>query len=177
MKKKVNVRQWFAFFLFLAAVCAGLIQYNLNTSSNVDSGKLNAKDPGGQYGDAQYVNTKPINQGAFAQARIDREAAQSKYIDQLSSVVNAQIDIEASATAQKKLILISDVAKMEARIESIIKTNNGYKDVLVTIGDDKSVDVLVQASKLTAVEATKIADTAARQASVTMDKVYVKVSE
>ena len=176
MKKKVNVRQWFAFFLFLAAVCAGLLQYNLNTFSNGDNAKLIAKDgTGGQYGDAQYVNTQPVEESAFSQARIDRDEARSKFKDDLASVANSKTDIEASSNAQKELLQLSGVQNTEAKIESILK-QKGFKDVLAYIGNDKSVDVLIMATKLSSQEATLIADTSARQAGVTMDKVYVRVS-
>lgn len=172
--KKVKWRQWFAFFLFLTAVCVGILQYNLNTFSGIDNSKLTAKVvTGGQYGDAQYVNTGLTETSAFSQARIDRDEARSKYKDDLATLANSKTDIEASSNAQTKLLQLSGVQNTEAKIESILK-QKGFKDVMAYIGEDKSVDVLVKAAKLTAEEATLIGDTSARQAGVSMDKVYVK---
>ena len=110
----------------------------------------------------------------FAQAKIDRDVTRGKNKDELQNITkDPESSKELKSQASEKMLDIIENSEKEMAIETLIK-EKGFSDVVVFIAEDKSLDIVVKAQSLTDVEATQIADIAARQANVAIADVYVR---
>ena len=191
VKISFNKKQVIALSLVLVVVVAGYLQYSYR-----DAGaSVSSNTSGGKIGEAVYVNGTDVNESLslpdgiatqgqtsttgqsddfFANVKLDREVLRAKDREALSEIandVNASADIRANAY-EEMMKIIKD-GERETKIETLLK-EKGYSKVAVIFGDDGSVDVVVKAPNLTQNQVMQIADIAARQAGVSVDKIHVK---
>lgn len=197
---KFTKSQKFAAILFVIAIGAGVIQYNMGDKlAQGGLGQLNmAKDD--NFGEALYVNGSdlitetgaPTNDAAmttaiptempkespnsadsFYDTKIARDQERSKLKDEYSALATSTKNEQAAKDAQEKLVKLSAEEATENKIEMLLK-EKGFGDSIVTIASDKSIDVIVNIEKLDQAGATQIADTVARQAGAEISDVHIR---
>lgn len=110
----------------------------------------------------------------FAQAKMDRDVTRGKNKDELQNITkDPESSKDLKSQANEKMLAIIGKSEKEMAIETLIK-EKGFSDVVVFIAEDKSLDIVVKAQSLTDIEATQIADIAARQANVSIADVHVR---
>jgi len=148
-------------------------------SSEVD-GKKDDSDKNDEKKDEKEKDSKKTVQASkqansfFAQAKIDKDLTRGKNKDELEDITkdpNSSKDLKSQAS--EKILALIDKSEKEMAIESLIK-EKGYSDVVVFMADDGSLDIVVKTESLSDIEATQIADIAARQANVVISDVHVR---
>ena len=110
----------------------------------------------------------------FAQAKMDKDVTRGKNKDELENISkDPNASKELKSQANEKILAIIDKSEKEMAIETLIK-EKGYSDVVVFIADNGSLDIVVKAQNLSDVEATQIADIAARHANVAIADIHVR---
>ncbi len=110
----------------------------------------------------------------FSQAKLDREISQSKTkvaIHDLLASSNITADLEDKV--EEKLNRLVTVAEAETKIETLVN-EKGYKEVFVAIGEDGSMDIVVNAPSLSQSEVSQIADIASRHANIPIQNIHIK---
>lgn len=188
--------------LVLVIIAVGILQYNyggVGESYNEETyGKLSLTEASGKGyedipGAAVYVDGSSdtanvdaesgdqIQQtsGYFAQARMERDRVRSRQKEELKAIVDgaseaaeASFDLTA-AEAQEQLVNIIRRSEAEATIETLIK-QRGFEDALAYMSDTGSVDVIVKAESLTAIEVANISDIVVRHTNAEMENITVK---
>lgn len=97
-------------------------------------------------GDAQYVISATTGKtDSFAEARLEREKAQSKSMEALQEVLrDTSATQTATAEASKALADLTDRITLEADIETLIEAKTGLES-LVILGED-SAEILLSDS-------------------------------
>lgn len=185
--------------LVLMIVIAGYLQYSYKKSSILVSEIADSDAP--RLGEAVYVDnsglfdsevaektedsdkkdnknktvqaSKQANE-FFAQAKMDKDVTRGENKAELENISkDPKASKELKSQANEKILAIIDKSEKEMAIETLIK-EKGYSDVVVFMADDGSLDIVVKAQNLSDVEATQIADIAARQANVAIADVHVR---
>lgn len=180
----VRRKQIVVLSLVLMIIVAGYLQYTYKKESASLAGKNE-----GKLGEAVYVDSEGSAGGKdknsslassekadefFIQTRLNREIAREKNSEELKQItedVNASAEVKAKA--YDRMMQISANSEKEARIESLLQ-EEGYSDVIVIFGDDKSVDVIVKAPSLTSAQTAQIADTVSRQGNVDITGIVIR---
>lgn len=184
--------------LVLVIIAVGILQYNsggageyqkiteanVTDTSTVDGGIQPEDIPGA----AVYVNSEQSDQtvattgnasqngtaGYFAQARLDRDKARSKQKEELTSLSESGDPANpATLQAQEDLVNVINRCEVETTVESLIKQRD-FDDVLVYMSDTGNIDVMVNASSLSAQQVAQISDIVTRHADVPMENITVK---
>lgn len=94
-------------------------------------------------GDAQYVNGSSVDEvDYFTNARLNRTKAHDTAKEHLESIIsNEDMDAETKVVAQNELIELSNLIKIEADIENLIKSQ-ANSECIVTLSSDKIEVVL-----------------------------------
>lgn len=163
-------RQIISLGLIAMIVVAGYLQY-------VNRGSINVSQNDDRTGQKVYVSSeiaaKP-KKDFFARARLERDVVQDENkeaLAQISKDSNASEEIRDSAYRQMMKI-ISNKEK-ETKVETMVE-EIGIKSVVACMGDDDTLDIIVNAPKLTSNLATKIATIGKEYANVSIDKICVK---
>lgn len=187
--------------LVLVIIAVGILQYNyggVGESYDEDTyGKLPLTEALGEDyedipGAAVYVDGEPNSaetgkeaeeqlqtSGYFSQARMERDKARSKQKEELKAIVDGMTDaVSASydltaAEAQEQLVNIIRRSEAETTIETLIK-QRGFEDAFAYMSDTGSIDVIVKAESLTAIEVANISDIVVRHTNAEMENITVK---
>ena len=182
--------------LVLVIIAVGILQYNSGgTGEYQKSTEANIADtvdvsiqPEDIPGAAVYVNgeepakdvttaadsNQSASSGYFAEARLDRDKARSKQKEELKSLAeNGDPVNPATLQAQEDLVSVINRCEIETTIESLIK-QRGFADVMVYMSDTGNIDVIVNASSLSAQQVAQISDIVIRHADVTMENITVR---
>lgn len=120
------------------------------------------------------VQASKVANDFFAQAKMDKDVTRGKNKDELENITkDPSASKELKSQANSKMLAIIDKCDREMAIETLIK-EKGYGDVVVFVADNGSVDIVVKTQSLSDIEATQIADIAARQANVAIADVHVR---
>ena len=135
--------------------------------------KDNKKDD--KKGDSKKtVQASKVANDFFAQAKMDKDVTRGKNKDELENITkDPSANKELKSQANSKMLAIIDKSEREMAIETLIM-EKGYGDAVVFMADNGSVDIVVKTQSLSDIEATQIADIAARQANVAIADVHVR---
>lgn len=163
-------RQIISLGLIAMIVVAGYLQYSNRDSVDVSQ----SEDTTGQ---KVYVSSdisaKP-KKDFFARAKLERDVVQDENreaLAQISSDSNASEEVRNSA--YKEMMKIISNKEKETKIETMIE-EMGIKKVVACMRDDDTLDIIVNAPKLTSKLATKIATIGKEYANINIDKICVK---
>jgi hypothetical protein len=121
-----------------------------------------------------YVNTDLDGLDFFSKAKLDREIAQGKLKGTIEDILaSSHMTSEMEKTISQKLDQLVQIAEAETKIETLIK-ERGYQDVFVAIGEDGSLDMVVNTPSLTQAEVVQIADIASRHGNVPIPNIHIK---
>lgn len=124
--------------------------------------------------DKSKVNNVSENtESAFEQAKIEREQMRSRSREQLEEAVAVSSDTIVSGEAQQRLLELTEIENLESKVESLL-SQKGYKQTMVYIGTDDSMDIVVNSKKISSVEAAGIADTASRHSGIDVSDIVIK---
>ncbi|WP_242218842.1 SpoIIIAH-like family protein [Bacillus cereus group sp. BfR-BA-01380] len=102
------------------------------------------------------VSSHSASDDSFTALRLKMEDQRSEVKEKLQDVMNSTTSsAEERNKAKNEFDALSDLATKETLLETLIKTEGGYKDTLVR-ADGNDVKVTVKAAKLSAKEANKI---------------------
>ncbi|QXM06019.1 SpoIIIAH-like family protein [Crassaminicella indica] len=115
-------------------------------------------------------NTKRTNY--FIESRLNMDLEREKMITLLNEMINNDRtdDINRKAASDEKMKLI-DIMSKEKIIENLIKAK-GFEDALVFI-TDHSINVIVEAEKLTDSDVAKILDIVIRETKFSADNIKI----
>lgn len=135
-------------------------------------GELTLDSENGEGMEIETSSEKLVSSSFFIQSRLDRDKNRSFYIETLNSIVSDEkVDPEVRKMAQNEMITLIKRSETERIIENLIKAK-GFKDALVIMSDE-SVNVIVNAEKLTPAQVAQIKDIVCREAKVKMDKIKI----
>lgn len=118
------------------------------------------------------VTDKSVDVSYFAEERMLREQSRAAQIEQLNEcVANADMDQETKSKAAQSLLVIQDRIEKETSSESLLRAK-GFKDVFVRMDDD-TVDVVVNADKLTDEQVAQIEEIVHRKTGYTMGQIKI----
>lgn len=152
-RKDKRTKRALSVFVLLLALGLGGNWYweNSDISSKISSVAGNTKT----LGEATYVDatTEPVTEAPndyFSSARMDRQNARDKALEQLQNVINATDESEDSRKAAAESVAkISSNIEIENKIETLVQAK-GVKNCIAVVSDDSSrVDVIVDAEELT----------------------------
>lgn len=142
-------------------------------SDKKDDKKDNKKDEKKDDNNKTVQASKQANE-FFAQAKIDKDSTRGKNKDELENIKkDPEAGKELKSQANEKILAIIDKSNKEMAIETLIR-EKGYSDVVVFLADDGSLDIVVKTQSLSDIEATQIADIAARHANVAITDIHVR---
>lgn len=119
-------------------------------------------------------NEEPNNEESeFEQAKLERDEMRSRSREQLEAAVAVSSDTIVSSEAQQSLLKLTETENLESKVESLLQ-QKGYKQTMVYIGTDDSMDIVVNAKKITPAEAAGIADTASRHSGIDVNEIVIK---
>ncbi|MGG2064471.1 MULTISPECIES: SpoIIIAH-like family protein [unclassified Bacillus (in: firmicutes)] len=102
------------------------------------------------------VSSQSASDDSFTALRLQMEDQRSEVKEKLQDVMNStNASAEERSKAKDDFNALSDLAAKETLLETLIKTEGGYKDALVR-ADGNDIKVTVKAAKLSAKEANKI---------------------
>lgn len=113
------------------------------------------------------------NESAFEQAKIERDQMRSRSREQLEAAVAASSDTIVSSEAQQSLLELTETENLESKVESLL-SQKGYKQTMVYIGTDDSMDIVVNSKNITSADAAGIADTASRHSGIDVSDIVIK---
>jgi len=113
------------------------------------------------------------NESAFEQAKIERDQMRSRSREQLEAAVAASSDTIVSSEAQQSLLELTETENLESKVESLL-SQKGYKQTMVYIGTDDSMDIVVNSKNITSADAAGIADTASRHSGIDVGDIVIK---
>lgn len=118
------------------------------------------------------VTGKTVGVSYFAEERMLREQSRATQIEQLTEyVANDEMDQESKSKAAKSLLVIQDRIEKETSAESLLRAK-GFKDVFVRMDDD-TVDVVINAEKLTDEEIAQIEEIVNRKTGYKMGQIKI----
>lgn len=163
-------RQIISLGLIAMIVVAGYLQYVNRENLDV----LKSDDTLGQ---KVYVSNNMLarpKKDFFARTKLERDIVMERNkeaLEEISRDSNASNEVKESAGRQ--MIKIMSNKERETKVETMVE-EMGIKDVVACIGDDDTLDIIVNAQKLTSALATKIATIGEEYANVSIDKICVK---
>lgn len=155
IKKKKDKRTKTALSVFVLLLAVGLggnwYWENSDISSKISAVAGQTKT----LGEATYVDatTEPTTEAPndyFSSARMDRQNARDKALEELQKVISATDESEESRkTASENIAKISSNIEIENKIETLVQAK-GVKNCIAVVSDDSSrVDVIVDVEELT----------------------------
>ena len=139
------------FFVMLALCLCGSIYLNWYFGGRAESAKT--------LGETKYVDADVKEEKTgdyFTTARIERQAAYDKAVEELNAVLANSDDAESKARASEKLTDMALYDSWQLKIEKLVKAK-GFKECLALISDNNT-SVVVAATSLTAAEAASVMD-------------------
>lgn len=122
-------------------------------------------------GEAVLVNNT-VTGDYFEAAKLSREQTRAKNKETLLELVNSKTASEAQKEkAMNEIVAMTAVNEKETATENLLAAK-GFNDVVVTIVDD-SVDVIVNAEKLTEQQIAQIEDVVKRKTECASDKIVI----
>ncbi|MGL4737713.1 MAG: SpoIIIAH-like family protein [Cellulosilyticaceae bacterium] len=131
-----------------------------------------ATDKSVEASSGEIVTDKTVGVSYFAEERMLREQSRAAQIEQLNEcVANDDMDQETKAKAAQSLLVIQDRIEKETSSESLLRAK-GFKDVFVRMDED-TVDVVVNADKLTDEQIAQIEEIVHRKTGYTMGQIKI----
>ena len=157
--------------LLIGMLCTAIfLNWNYNT-------KHEDEDLAKVLGEAAYVNNdvKIDEPEPFSAKRIERQSAKERALELIEEVLNDESsDAEAKKEAQAEKIKIAGNMVKEVDCETVIGAK-GFKNVLVTIGEDGAT-VLVQESTLLPAQVVQIQEAVSSSTGISPEKIKIVLS-
>ncbi len=108
----------------------------------------------------------------FIEARLNTNIEREKIVSLLNEIINNEYTTEETRkTANKEKMKLIDIISKEKIIENLIKAK-GFEDALIFI-TDHSINVIVEAEKLTDSDMAKILDIVVRETQAPLDNIKI----
>lgn len=145
---------------------------DLVAEDEATTGTAQIEDPSKEAGEAVFTSSTAVQSGYFLKAKIDREQTRAYSVDILLEVINNEnLAEEQKVGAAAEMIALQDRIEKEAAAESLLEAK-GYKDVFVRM-DDSTVDVVVNATTLSASELAQISDVVSRKTGIDPSQIVI----
>ncbi|PKM95864.1 MAG: stage III sporulation protein AH [Firmicutes bacterium HGW-Firmicutes-1] len=157
-----------------ANVIEEIMEETATTGENVTSEETAIVDEAQKetVGEAVFVSSNSVDSRYFLEEKIDREQTRAYSMEILLGVINNEkLGEEQKIDAAAKMVDLQDRIEKEAAAESILEAK-GFEEVFVRM-DEKGVDVVVNAEKLTENELAQITDVVARKTGVAAELVVI----
>ena len=118
-------------------------------------------------GAAVYVSANGNDSAYFAEAKLNREQSRAKEKD----INNENITEEQKAKCTESMLLLQERMEKESAAEAMIQSK-GFKQAYVRM-DNETVDVVVDAVKLTDKDVAQIEDIVQRKTGMYADKIRI----
>ena len=123
-------------------------------------------------GAAVYVSANGNGSAYFAEAKLNREQSRAKEKDILTEMLNNEnITEEQKAKCTESMLLLQERMEKESAAEAMIQSK-GFKQAYVRM-DNETVDVVVDAVKLTDKDVAQIEDIVQRKTGMPADKIRI----
>ena len=123
-------------------------------------------------GAAVYVSANGNGSAYFAEAKLNREQSRAKEKDILTEMLNNEnITEEQKAKCTESMLLLQERMEKESAAEAMIQSK-GFKQAYVRM-DNETVDVVVDAVKLTDKDVAQIEDIVQRKTGMSADKIRI----
>ena len=123
-------------------------------------------------GAAVYVSANGNDSAYFAEAKLNREQSRAKEKDILTEMLNNEnITEEQKAKCTESMLLLQERMEKESAAEAMIQSK-GFKQAYVRM-DNETVDVVVDAVKLTDKDVAQIEDIVQRKTGMSADKIRI----
>ena len=123
-------------------------------------------------GAAVYVSANGNGSAYFAEAKLNREQSRAKEKDILTEMLNNEnITEEQKAKCTESMLLLQERMEKESAAEAMIQSK-GVKQAHVRM-DNETVDVVVDAVKLTDKDVAQIEDIVQRKTGMPADKIRI----
>lgn len=131
------------------------------------------QDSSAQPGEAVLTLSKQV-ENLMAEAALNRQQVRTRNEETLNSIINNEnLSEKQRQTAADNLMAMTENARIEADIESVLKTK-GLPQTMVTISDT-GVEVLVGSSSITDAQRAQIEDTVKREADVEISEIVISL--
>ena len=121
---------------------------------------------------AGYLNFQESHSAYFAEAKLNREQSRAKEKDILTEMLNNEnITEEQKAKCTESMLLLQERMEKESAAEAMIQSK-GFKQAYVRM-DNETVDVVVDAVKLTDKDVAQIEDIVQRKTGMSADKIRI----
>ena len=123
-------------------------------------------------GAAVYVSANGNGSAYFAEAKLNREQSRAKEKDILTEMLNNEnITEEQKTKCTESMLLLQERMEKESAAEAMIQSK-GFKQAYVRM-DNETVDVVVDAVKLTDKDVAQIEDIVQRKTGMPADKIRI----
>lgn len=135
-------------------------------TENVENQISDSETPG------EAVFTSATSMNTLSGARLLKEQTRAKNKETLLEIINnVNITEEQKQTAIDNMIAITEIAEKETAAEILLESK-GFEDVVVSITDD-TVDVVVNAAKLSEAQRAQIEDIVIRKTGVAPEAIVI----
>lgn len=125
---------------------------------------LNEEAAEDEAADDESVVSNVASDEMFAALRIDITEARDRQIAEYQEIVaSTDVSAEMKSEAFAKMEELNEQAKQIQVLESLLKNQYGYEDVIINPTDDRSYNVIVKADELSNKEANEIMRETAKQ--------------
>lgn len=163
-------RQIISLGLIAMIVVAGYLQYVNRDSMDVSK---NEDTTGQKVYVSNDISAKP-RKDFFARAKLERDVIKDENKEALVEISNDKnASEEVRNSAYRQMMKIMSDREKETKVETMVE-EIGIENVVACMGDDDTLDIIVNAPKLTSKLATKIATIGKEYANISIDKICVK---
>ena len=107
-----------------------------------------------------------------ADAKVTREQVRAKNKETLLEIIdNESLNDEQKADAVEQMVLMTEIAEMEAAAETML-SSKGFSETVVSISDE-TVDVVVNAAELNEKSLAQIEDIVARKTQIAPENIVI----
>ncbi|RBW70656.1 SpoIIIAH-like family protein [Bacillus taeanensis] len=124
----------------------------VNQMENVENAETSA-------GESQTVVSSVASDELFTALRMQLEEQRAELKENLDEVIASDVSAEVKNEAHTKMVALNELEQKESLLETVLRTEGGYSDVLINTIDDQ-VQIIVKAEKSSNKEANTIMQTA-----------------
>jgi stage III sporulation protein AH len=110
-------------------------------------------------GESQTVISSVASDEVFTALRMQLEEQRDELKENWQDVIASDVAAEVKNEAHMKIVALNELEQKESLLETVLRTEGGYSDVLINTMDDK-VQIIVKSEHSSAVEANHIMKTA-----------------
>lgn len=163
------------FSLILILVVVGYLNYQMffdKTEVADDETPINAELVDSDTENEIMTGTTPVSDEFFVDYKIERDKNRSEHVAMLEDISkDEESDKDTKTMAQQEMISLVKLSEKEMIIENLIKAK-GFNDSIVFIHDGY-VNVVIDATQLTASQAAQIQDIVQKESGVEIEKISI----